>query len=94
MIRLAVQGSRWLASGSLGVDSCVAFCELLRLAAGANDEANVLDLSGVESIDMKGVQVLAAFLRAAPGNRIEAPSVPVRAFLSRVGALTTLVSSG
>ena len=94
MIRLAVQGSRWLASGSLRADSCVAFCELLRLAADSHGEANVLDLSGVESIDMKGTQVLAAFLRTAPGNRIEAPSEPVHAFLSRVGALTTLVSSG
>ena len=92
MIRLAIQGSRWLASGSLGTASCAAFCELLLLATNTSDEGRVLDLSGVESIDMKGVQVLAAFKAAAPGNRIEAPSEPVQAFLARVGALEKLVS--
>ncbi|MFZ5896185.1 MAG: STAS domain-containing protein [Myxococcota bacterium] len=92
MIRLSVQGSRWHVSGSLGADSCASFCELLRLASESNQRAgSVLDLSELESIDMKGVQVLASFLATSPENRIVAPSAAVRDFLRQVGALSRLV---
>ncbi|MGC4087727.1 MAG: hypothetical protein QM756_07490 [Polyangiaceae bacterium] len=92
MIRLSVQGTRWMASGALVSESCTAFCELLLGACDSSNEPAVLDLSGLESIDMHGVQVLGAFLRGSPHYRIEAPSEPVRAFLTRVGAFSLLVA--
>lgn len=89
MIRLNYQDSRWLATGSLTGQASTGFCELL-LLAGACDEALILDVSGVERIDMHGVQTLAAFVNSGSGNRIEKPSAAVRNYLARVGALSLI----
>ncbi len=92
MMRLSVEGSRWLASGSLGADACASFRELLLLAESSapTGEPRELDLSGVESIDVKGVQVLAAFVATSPSHRLLGASDAVRTLLSRLGALTLL----
>lgn len=95
MIRLSVQGTRWIATGSLRAEACSSFRELLLLAENSLDPVapRVLDLSGVDSIDMPGVQVLAAFVATSPRHRIEAPSEAVRELLTRVGALTQLLKT-
>lgn len=92
MIRLSVEGSRWLASGTLGADSCASFRELLLLAESSTPagEPRELDLSGVESIDVKGVQLLAAFVATSAAHRLLGASDAVRTLLTRLGALTLL----
>ncbi|MGC4093305.1 MAG: STAS domain-containing protein [Polyangiaceae bacterium] len=90
-MQLTLEGSRWLASGELCRETCAAFRELLLRAVEAGDGVSVLDLSGVERIDMHGAQLLASFLGASSEHRIEQPSEPVREFLQRVGAYARLV---
>ncbi|HET9934140.1 MAG TPA: STAS domain-containing protein [Polyangiaceae bacterium] len=92
MIRLSVEGSRWRASGSLGADACASFRELLLLAESAAPagEPRELDLAGVESIDVKGVQVLAAFVTTSRSHRLCDASDSVKSLLTRLGALSLL----
>jgi hypothetical protein len=73
----------------------LAGAQRLLLAASAEegwgeDEGEALDLSEVDAIDVKGVQLIAAFLKARSGNRIERPSPEVRALFVRLGAFPEL----
>jgi ABC-type transporter Mla MlaB component len=79
--------------GSVTAESVAELRELLLLGADC-DDPQVMDLSGVEALDVKGVQLLAAFLKTQNGNRIERPSAAARALLLRLGAFPELLGKG
>lgn len=89
MIGLEKLGNTLVLAGTLSGADVLEAHALLLAECGSPDAAS-LDLSGVEAIDTRGVQLIASFLRTREGNLVSAVSAPVEAFISRIGALSLL----
>ncbi|MFZ5896137.1 MAG: STAS domain-containing protein [Myxococcota bacterium] len=85
MPSLTKVGDRLIAAGSITSDSVDGFRELLHLLISNDACAEVIDLSGVEHIDLEGAQLLAEFVETRPDIRLERPSPTARELFGRIG---------
>lgn len=87
MSQLTVDAGTLSLSGAVSKETVEGIRDELRSALKGRRKHWLLDLTGVQSMDSAGVQLITAFLHTAPEGKLGEISEPVRCLWEKIGAV-------